>query len=260
MKGVIAGTAPELSTVDISHGIPAGDIHRGAITLWQVWSYFPAGTIFLCVVDPGVGSSRRPILVLSRGYSFIGPDNGLFSYAIGDEFEAWELKNPSFRLAELAVTFHGRDLFAPAAAYHAAGIKGEEFGPSVDDLVRLPYPNLETSREGHLLGEVLFADHFGNLLTSLGLFRRINHGVFQLNPWVPGSTGGVFALRETRLQLKDGRVIPWVNTFTEVPENRCAFLVGSSGLIEIVANRRSAAEMLGYDGGEMITLLTNGES
>jgi S-adenosylmethionine hydrolase len=170
MKGVIAQIAPGVPTIDLTHEIPPGDIRRAAVELWRSTPYFPNGTVFLCVVDPGVGTARRSVIVTGnlmqdrteKAYTFVGPDNGTFTF-LEHTLPAWELKSPSFALQGASSTFHGRDVYAPAAAYAALGHAGAEFGPPVKELVRLPLPRLKTSANGQLQGEILHADHFGNL-------------------------------------------------------------------------------------------------
>lgn len=263
LKGVIASIAPRAQVVDLVHEIPPGDVRRGAITLWQAWDYFPAGSVFVGVVDPGVGTSRRPILVETGARTFVGPDNGLISFVLEDDYQAWELRNPRFALPNPGTTFHGRDLFAPAAAYLASGVAGPEFGPPATGLTRLPGPRLDLSDPKSLRGEVLFADRFGNLLTSLGQFLGQADSSFELKPWLLKASMGVslprFRLEDYRLFLPAGESLGWANTFAEVPPDDCAFLVGSSGLLEIVAFRRSAAELLGLHPGDTVTLQSRGE-
>lgn len=255
MKGVIAGLAPNASFVDVTHAIPPGDIQRGAIVLWQAVPYFPPGTVFLSVVDPGVGTERKGIILNVQGKIFIGPDNGLFSYIVAGEKEikAWELA----KLAESAAssTFHGRDVFAPAAAQAALGVEGAEFGPKCAQLTCLPHPTLDVVSKEELHGEIISTDQFGNLLTSLGRFLPADAGQFTLSPWLNQPLPVVkFSPDEARVLLPSGDALSFVNTFGQVPPAKCAALIGSTGLIELVANRQSAAKLLNLKRGEKITL------
>jgi S-adenosylmethionine hydrolase len=263
MKGVITSIAPDATIIDLTNEIPPGDILRGAIALWQARTYFPKGTVFLCVVDPGVGTRRRAIILESGDHIFVGPDNGLFTFVKGKNSQAWELSNPEYWLPSPASTFHGRDIFAPGAAYAALGFPGQEFGRPVPDPVLLPIPRLERQASGVLVGEILLADRFGNLLTSLGQFQKLTDGAFLLNSWLAELAGPInemrFAMEEYNLELKDGTILEWTDTFAQVPPESCAFLVGSSGLIEIVSNRQSAAEKLGLQIGDQITFRLRGE-
>lgn len=258
MKGVISQIAPGLSMVDLTHEIPPGDIRRAAIDLWKEKSYFPQKTIFLSVVDPGVGTSRRAILVHSNGFYYIGPDNGLFSYILSQESGIWELTNPLYQLSNPSTTFHGRDIFAPAAAHLARGIRHSDFGPQVLDPIRLPYPFLDSPKPETLRGEILYPDRFGNLLTSLGRFQHLDGELILSEPWVPREGKSRYPLNNLQFRLSIGTILPWANTFEEIPSGKCAVVLGSSGLLEIVAYRQSAKRILEIRGDETIILETTG--
>ena len=263
IRGVISNIAPGITIMDLSNEIPRGDILRGAIALWQAWTYFPKDTVFLCVVDPGVGTARRGIILKSGDYTFVGPDNGLFTFVMGDNAQAWELINQEYSLPNPGSTFHGRDIFAPAAAYAALGVPGHDFGPPVVDPVLLSPPKLERETSGSLIGEILFADRFGNLLTSLGKFQKSTDGRITLKTSLAQPAGPVpevrFPVKDLAVELEDGTILHWADTFAQVAPDSCGFLVGSSGLIEIVANQQSAADRLGLRSGDPITLRAQGE-
>jgi len=258
MKGVLAKIAPGIPYIDISHEIPPGDIRHAAITLWQSRPYFPDGTVFLCVVDPGVGTDQRGIILQSGANTFIGPDNGIFTFILDQGFQAWELQNPEFALPNPTNTFHGRDIFAPAAAFVARGIPGSEFGRVIQDLILLSPPYLRSPDAQSLQGEILYADHFGNLLTSLGCFTHVNEEIIKFSPWFLSAkkplTPQTFLINLIDINLPNGISLPLVSTFTEAPPEGCAALIGSCGLIEIVANQKSAAVMLDLHTGDHITL------
>jgi S-adenosyl-L-methionine hydrolase (adenosine-forming) len=260
MKGVIAQIAPGAPTIDLTHQIPSGDLLRAAINLWQSVPYFPTGSIFLCVVDPGVGSARKPVLVKSTSAQkqvyFVGPNNGLFSFILNSDSRAWEIKNPGLSLARHSYTFHGRDIFAPAAAHAWMGRNLADFGPAVglDDLVRLPQPRLEQKSPSILAGETLFTDRFGNILTSLGRLEWQGEDLIRFDPWIPGASPAQLPLPEIQLALPSGEKLRLVRTFADLPEQECAALIGSSGLVEIVVNRGSAAEKLKLDRGSIVSL------
>lgn len=260
MKGVMAKIAPGIPLIDITHEIPPGDILRAAITLWQSRSYFPDGTVFLCVVDPGVGTHRRAIVVQSGENSFIGPDNGIFSFILDNGAQAWELQNPEYALPEPTYTFHGRDIFAPAAAYVARGIAFSSLGPLIQDLTLLPLPYLQSPDSQTLEGEILYADHFGNMLTSLGCFSQFNKETTKFSPWFNDYTKYlkplIFEFRQIRIHLPDGNILPLVKTFSEAPAGGCAGIIGSSGLLEIIANQNRATDMLNLNAGDHITFST----
>ena len=258
MKGVILSIAPQVSIVDITHDIPLGDIKRGAFILWQSRNYFPDGTIFLTVVDPGVGTARRGLIVQTGNQILIGPDNGLFSFVLEKDFEAWELENPKYQLPFPGNTFHGRDIFAPAAAYAATGVHGSLFGSPIDEIQKLPRPRLAIKTD-RLEGEILHSDRFGNLFTSLGVWKPSERDKFTLEPWIePGSTISSkisIVKNQVSLLLPDRRRLSWVDTFADIPKGKCGFLIGSSGLVEIAANRTRAVDLLKLSAGDPITLL-----
>jgi S-adenosyl-L-methionine hydrolase (adenosine-forming) len=171
MKGVIASIAPGAPLIDITHGVPAQSVVAGALALAQSWRMFPRRTIFLVVVDPGVGTARLPVAVQTRaGARFVGPDNGVLSLALEEAgpVRAVELRTPRYRLARVSATFHGRDIFAPAAAHLWRGVRLGALGPVLrDGLMPL---ELAAPREGveELRGEVLYVDGFGNLVSNIG--------------------------------------------------------------------------------------------
>lgn len=237
MQGVILGIAPGVQLVSVTQQVAAGDIRGGAYQLYASYRYFPAGTVFLCVVDPGVGSARRGLVVAAGGRYFVGPDNGLFSLVLGAEqgWEARELREERFRLPVVSATFHGRDVFAPAAAHVASGVAIAEFGPLVEPQL---LAGLQARREGERwLGEVVSVDRFGNAITSL-----------------PGA-----AWDGARLLTTDGgEVRRFVRTFADLAEGEAGVLVGSSGLLEVVVNQGSAAERLGLRAGQAVVLWEEG--
>ncbi len=243
MKGVIDRIAPGTEVIDLAHGIPPGDIRRGALALWQAVEYFSPGTVFLTVIDPGVGSGRRALAMASGAQLFVGPDNGVFSFIMGPGWQAWELSDPSYQLGGGA-TFHGRDIFAPAAAHLCRGLPPESFGPCIGDPVVLPRPQLDAPQSGLLRGEVLYADRFGNLLTSLGRFEQAGD-ILHFRPWLEGLTSLMLQPTEALLELPDGLRLRLLRTFAEIPEGECAGIIGSSGLLELCAFNDSAARRLG---------------
>jgi S-adenosylmethionine hydrolase len=261
LKGVIAGIAPTVPTIDLTHEIPLGDIRRAAFFLWQSAPFFPPGSIFLVVVDPGVGTTRRPMLLhttdgpISTNQWFVGPDNGIFTYMLQGNYQAWEIMNPTYTLAAPSHTFHGRDIFAPAAAHIANGVNGPDFGPALDDPVKFSLPILEHNQTGELVGEIFCADHYGNLLTSLGRLKYLKEGKMEFLPWLPGPVKASLESQDFRLRLPDGNLLPLVRTFMDIAPGGCAVLIGSSGMLEIAANRASAANLLGLSSGDRIQLL-----
>ncbi len=255
MKGVIAQIAPLAPVIDLTHEIPRGDIRRGAAALWQSINYFAPGSIFLIVIDPGVGTSRQPVLLQNGNHTFIAPDNGVLSFICGDDPKAWEISNPRLALSNPGTTFHGRDIFAPAAAHASLGVPGPKFGDPIPDLKLLPFPRLALPSQGKLEGQILYPDRFGNLLTSLGKFtwaKKNKHLAFK--SWIGEIAPFLIQLKDLQLELPDGQLLPWAKTFADIPPGECAVLLGSSGLLEIVANRQSAANLLNLHSDEPVAL------
>ncbi|MEK6710768.1 MAG: SAM-dependent chlorinase/fluorinase [Nitrospinota bacterium] len=169
MKGVILSINPEVQIVDINHAIPPFDIAAGALVLANAYHYFPKGAIHLAVVDPGVGGDRRPVMAATENYFFIGPDNGLLTYIYDDPAFLWvrHLRAVEYFLDKVSSTFHGRDLFAPVAGHLSLGESPGNFGPIVDDPVRLPDAHPEVGPDGSIHGQVVYVDRFGNLITNI---------------------------------------------------------------------------------------------
>ena len=258
MKGVIAKLAPGTRIIDITHAIPQGDIQRAAVQLWMTRPYFPSGTVFLTVVDPGVGTERKAIITRDDKYTYIGPDNGIFSYIADESSTAWELSNPKYQLAQSSATFHGRDIFAPAAAHAAIGVPAADFGLPVGDIIRLQKPKLQIYSD-RIIGETIYVDHFGNLLTSLGKFIKSGEQGYKFEPWLgvnnEFTSGFEIQVDRATLLLSDGAILNWVETFAEIPNGDCGILVGSTGLIEIAALNQSAQELTNLSLGATVTLL-----
>lgn len=232
MKGVVLGIAPATPLVDLTHEIAPQDVRAGAWVLHTAWRYFPEGSIFLCVVDPGVGSARRPIALKAEERIFVGPDNGLFSYILAEhtDIRAVTLANPRYFAARPSDTFHGRDIFAPAAAWLAAGIAFEELGPAlpVESLARLDLPHPEWQSNA-LLAHVIHIDHFGNILTDIrGL-------------WVQT----IFSAPEVRLTIGSQVITARARTFAEGPEGELFLYLDSSGCLAIARRNGSAQATLG---------------
>jgi len=266
MKGVIASINPAAPVIDLTHEIPPGDIQLGAFTLWQSVQYFPSGSIFLVVVDPGVGTQRRPIILKSKGSTFVGPDNGIFSYVLSGNYHAWELKNPKLALLNQGATFHGRDLFAPAAAHAGCGVPGGDFGPTVSEVNLIPYPKLSNPAPGVIEGEIIHIDRFGNALSSIGVFSHSKRTVYEIQPWVRNERVNKKAakkwidptnkidLRRSQIKLSQYQKVSWHQTFGEIPDGEFAYIIGSSGLIEIAANLENASKMLDLKQGDTVAL------
>lgn len=240
MKGVILSRDPGIRIVDISHEIPAHDIQAGAFTLLATYRDFPEGTVHVGVVDPGVGSSRRPVLALAGGRLFVGPDNGLFSYVLDREPDArvLHLDQPRFFRHSVSTTFHGRDIFAPVAAALAAGTPPEEVGREVTDCVRLDPLTPRPAGGGSVQGSIVHVDRFGNCVTSVSRSD------------LPAGA----ADDAIRIEVA-GREISRVRHFFADPGSVPGELFGiwgSAGLLEIAADRESAAQILGARRGDPV--------
>ena len=236
MKAAVLSVCPEATLVDITHEVPPQDILTGALELAAAYSYFPPGTVFLCVVDPGVGSARRGIAGSAGGYYFVGPDNGLLSLAVHDAGSPAvfvELTERRFARSTVSKTFEGRDRFAPAAGWLAGGTPLTAFGPAIPDPVSLQVPTSRVSG-GAIEGEVLLVDRFGNLITNIGA-GSIAGGAAPIEVAIAGRTiGGI------------------VSTYAAAPPHALCALVGSSGYLEIAVNGGNAAAYLAIGRGETV--------
>jgi S-adenosyl-L-methionine hydrolase (adenosine-forming) len=243
MKGVILTRSPEAVIVDVTHAIPPQDLWAGAFTLSAVYVSFPAGSIHLAVVDPGVGSNRRPVLVEAAGHLFVGPDNGLFSMVLDrvPSAKVRHLTNTDYFLPDPSSTFHGRDIFAPVAAALAEGVSPEELGPVIQDPVRFGSAACESLSDGTMVGRVIHIDHFGNCVT--------NFAWEQLQPLL---TARPFCLR-----VKDHEIRKLLRTYSEATAmgGEPFAIIGSAGFLEVSIRCLSAARELKIDVGDPVNLL-----
>ena len=224
MKGVILGIARDVPIVDVSHDVAAHDVTEGALALEAAVPFFPEGSVHLAVVDPGVGTARRGLAIVTDAARFVGPDNGLFTpFLERPGWRAFELTAAEYRLRAVSRTFHGRDVFAPAAAHLALGVAPERLGPRVEDPVRLHWPSVRETH-GAVAGTVLHVDRFGNLVTSI---RAESFESF-----------GAITVRF------GGRALPFVGTYGDLTPGQAGALVGGSGRLEIAVREDSAAARL----------------
>jgi S-adenosylmethionine hydrolase len=236
MRGVILSIAPEVTLVDLSHQIPAQNVRAGAFVLYQAVPFFPPETLHVAVVDPGVGSQRRALAVRTSQGLFIAPDNGVLSYvlATADVYEAVSLTNPAYQLPQVSTTFHGRDVFAPAAAHLATGVPLEELGPRAINLVRLPFPQPETTPSEDLITHVMHIDRFGNLILDVTADQ---------------------VREETILELKECKIEGLSRTFADVAPGELLAYVGSSrDHVEIAVRDGDAACELGVNAGDEVRI------
>ena len=255
MKGVMHGICPQAHFIDITHELAPQNVGQAAFTLLNAYHYFPAGTIFLVVVDPGVGSSRLPIAVRAGGYLFVAPDNGVLTYALahlGAGIQAVALTNAEYHLHTISRTFHGRDIFSPCAAHLAVGVPFEHFGESLDDIVHLDAPRL-TLTERQIFGEIIHIDHFGNCVSSIGQFRwRSNNRLLLASSW--GGEVVQVSTKSASIKIGDHTFPKISQTYSEVEKGEGLVLIGSEGYLEIAANQGNAADRYQIKLGDEIML------
>lgn len=240
MKAVILSISPNAKIVDITHKIEKFNIRMGAYTLAAACPYFPKGTIHVAVIDPGVGTKRKAILVQTRNSYFIGPDNGVLALAAKSQGikHIYRIENPKFMLPRISNTFHGRDIFAPAAAYLANWISPSEFGPEIPEIVTPKFAKI-TKTKTTLTGEVIHIDGFGNIITNLreedceitGMKKTVN-----------------LKLKDTRLKLK------LCKSYSEVKAQQPLAIIGSHNFLEISMNQGNAAETFQIRVGDKVRL------
>lgn len=225
MKGVLADLAPATRVVDITHNLEAGDIRGGSFALAASAPYFPAGTVHIAVVDPGVGSSRRAIALRTKDAVFVGPDNGVLSWAVRDQVveEAHVLTNATWFLSDVSQTFHGRDIFAPVGARLSTGSDLSQAGAKIDDFVQLRWPGVRNFHD-RLLGEVIHIDRFGNAITNLPTAE------------LPAGKIGVSC---------GGKATEIHQCYADVSQGHALAIAGSSGLIELAVNGGDFADHYG---------------
>lgn len=231
MKGVILGVAPEVQVVDITHSIPSYDITEAAFLLNSSYRYFPPGTVHVVVVDPGVGSARRPIAAAAGGHMFVAPDNGVLSLVLHPHDAVHHITNESLFRNPVSPTFHGRDIFAPVAAHLARGTPLQSVGPRILDFIQRPIPKPRPDGNNRLIGTVIRIDKFGNLITNLRMddLRRN------------------FQIRIAGLEIQR-----LCSSFSEAEPGEFFVIEGSAGYIEIALNQGSAAEKLNVERGAEI--------
>jgi len=240
MKAVILNIDPKATVFDITHEIEKFNIRMGAYVLASASRYFPKGTIHLAVVDPGVGTQRQPILIQTKHSYFVGPNNGVLALAANSQSieHIYEITNQKLRLPKISSTFHGRDIFGPAAAHLAKGTQPEEFGPEIHDIVMPKFAKI-IRRKDMLIGEVMHVDGFGNIVT--------NFGEKEVESMNIGHITNV-KLKNVRLKLK------FCKTYAEVKPQKPLALIGSHNFLEISINQGSAAEIFKIKSGDKITL------
>ena len=243
MKGVILSLNPSSRIVDITHDIPAHDIEAAAFTLLAIHTSFPAETIHVAVVDPGVGSARKGILVEAAGQYFVGPDNGIFSYVCerAGVAKVFHLRSSAYFRPAVSKTFHGRDIFAPVAAALASGITPKNLGREIKDPVRLAPLLPEKAKNGKLAARIIHIDRFGNCITNITqqnlTDRMISEGAHLI---ASGTKIDSFRSFFSEKSARGGKLFG---------------IWGSAGFLEIAATSRSAAEILGAEKGQSVIVM-----
>jgi S-adenosyl-L-methionine hydrolase (adenosine-forming) len=246
VKGVILDIVPDATIVDISHAVQAYDVLDGALAIAQAYSYFPTGTVHMVVVDPGVGTQRRPIIASSDGYHFVAPDNGVLSmvYAREERIHVRHITSDHYFRQPVSNTFHGRDVFAPCAAYLAKLVDSHKFGDEIEDYVKFAAPKPKAAGENRIRGVVLKVDRYGNLITNV----------------TPADVPALFADKASGFKIVVGskEITDIRTTFAEGTPGEVFGILGSMGFLEIVANRAPAAQITGAGKGAEVSIILGG--
>lgn len=239
MKGVILSVCREAIVIDLTHAVPPQDVRAGALLLRAAVGVFPPGTIHVAVVDPGVGSVRRPILIETERGTFVGPDNGVLSLAVASlgGGRARVIENQRYFHQPVSQTFHGRDIFAPVAAHLACGVRPAEIGSPIDSIVELTIPLMGATDSG-LVGQVLYADHFGNLITNIA-----------------GAAIQRFANQRICVSIAGKRVAGPMASYADVPEGEPLAIIDSWDMLEVAVRNGSAAKKFAAGPGTPVTVV-----
>jgi S-adenosyl-L-methionine hydrolase (adenosine-forming) len=232
MKGVILAIDPDVTIVDVTHGVGPQDVREAAFIIKEYYPYFKGGTVHVAIVDPTVGGERRPVIIRKDSHFFVGPDNGIFSHLLDGNAEIYEIKNRSLMLESVSATFHGRDVFAPAAAHLACGVQPSTFGPAIENPIYLAdmFPDIIN---GVLTGEVARLDRFGNAITNID---------FEVFKDFTGSS-------RFRIRIGD-TTYTYLNQSYYEQDFTC--LIGSSGYIEFGYYKGSFVSEKGIGKGEVV--------
>jgi S-adenosyl-L-methionine hydrolase (adenosine-forming) len=246
MKGVMLGIAPEAEIVDICHAVQAFDVLDGALAIAQAYSYFPTGTVHVVVVDPGVGTARRPILLNTGRHYFVAPDNGVLSliYAREERLQIRHITAEHYYLQPVSTTFHARDIFSPVAAYLAKGVEVAKFGDEITDFVRFNAPKPKPVDAQTLRGVVLRVDRFGNLVTN----------------FTPQDVPALFQAKPPAFKIVVGKreITEMRSNYAEGAPNEVFGILGSMGYLELAANRAAAAQIMGAGKGSEVKVVLEG--
>ena len=246
MKGVILNIAPQAQIVDICHSVQAFDVLDGALAIAQSYAYFPLGTIHVVVVDPGVGTARRPILVSNEKHFFVAPDNGVLSlvYAREERIRVRHITGEHYFMQPVSTTFHARDIFAPVAGWLAKGVDSGKFGEEISDYARFNAPKPKSVDGTTLKGVVLKVDRFGNLITNIT--PQDAPMLFQLDPLPFKVIVGKREITEIK------------SVYAEGAPGELFGILGSMGYLEIATNRGAAVQLVGSGKGSEVKVLLQG--
>lgn len=249
MKGVILKINPSVNIIDVTHDIAPYNIMEAALTIGVSYEFFPAGTIHVVVVDPGVGSQRRPILVVTNNHYFIGPDNGVFSYIYNMKRscpspiplpQVIHITSEHYFMPQRGPTFHGRDIFAPVAAWLSKGIDISEFGEPITDYINLHIPVPIITKENTIEGEVIFIDRFGNAITNIRT-QEID------------TLRGINPEGSLKVLVK-GKQIPLKDYYSQVEDKGLYSLINSLGYLELFVCQGNASKDFGIAAGDRVSI------
>ncbi|MFO7891702.1 MAG: SAM-dependent chlorinase/fluorinase [bacterium] len=236
MKGVILTINPDIQIVDISHAVSPQNIEEGAFILKQVYHYFPQGTIHVVVIDPGVGSARRIIVLDTQEYIFLAPDNGVLKYIFDDytDYRVIEVNNSMYYLNNVSTTFHGRDIFAPIAAHLSLGVDIADLGEEISNYIK-PEIIKPVKKGNKITGQVMYIDSFGNCITNI-------------------SSELLESKKEIQIQIKNLVLWEIKSNYSEVSKGEVLALFGSSGMLEISVNEGNAQEQYAFRVGDRVVV------
>lgn len=246
VKGVILDINPDAQIIDICHSVQAFDVLDGALSIAQAYSYFPASTVHVVVVDPGVGTARRPIILSTERHHFVAPDNGVLSLIYGREerVHVRHVTGEHYFLQPLSNTFHARDIFAPVAAYLSKGVDSEKFGEEIEDYVRFNAPRPKPLDQKTLRGVVLKVDRYGNMITNI---------TPEDAPMIFGGNPSPFKIVVGKREITEIK-----NVYADGAPGEVFAILGSMGYLEISANRAAAAQLVGSGKGTEVNILLEG--
>ncbi len=239
MKGVLYNINPAATVVDISNSVQSFDLLDGALTIAQAYSYYPKDTVHVVVVDPGVGTSRRPILVTAGTHYFVAPDNGVLSlvYEREERVTVRHITSTHYFVQPVSQTFHGRDIFAAVAGWLSKGVESNKFGETIEDYVRFNAPRAKPGDANQVKGVVLKVDKFGSLITNI----------------MPSDVSGIFG-GDFKINVGNATVTKLATNYAEGAKGEVFAILGSGGFLEISVNKGSAAQVAGANKGSEVVV------